>query len=337
MKFVDEVTLFVSGGHGGRGCVSFRREKFVPRGGPDGGDGGDGGDVVLEADEGLNTLLELGGKRHFRGKDGGHGKGKGMYGRRGERALIRVPVGTVVKDARTGKVMVDLIRPKQAFVAAYGGKGGRGNLSFATSTNRAPRHSQPGRPGEERTLALELKLLADVGLVGLPNSGKSTLISKISAARPKIADYPFTTLNPQLGVVKTGYSGSFTVADIPGLIEGAHQGAGMGIRFLKHIERTRILLHLIDLSEAGPNDPYETFLKVDQELRAYAEELARRERLIVFTKLDLIQDPKVLHRAERQFQEKGFKTMAISAITGQGMEELLRRLAKKVLGPPERP
>lgn len=331
MKFLDEAKILVTGGHGGRGCVSFRREKYVPRGGPDGGNGADGGDVVVQADEGLNTLIDLKGKRHFRGGRGGHGKGKTMHGRRGKQEVIRLPVGTVVREAESGKVLVDLLKSGQRFVVGHGGKGGRGNLSYMSSTNRAPRQAQPGEAGEELTLRLELKLLADVGLVGRPNAGKSTLIAKISAARPKVADYPFTTLRPHLGVVKAGDYQSFTVADIPGLIEGASEGVGMGIRFLKHIERTRIFLHLLDISDPSQDDPFESFLKIDKELLSYSKKFSRRTRWVVFTKMDVLTDRKKLREAEKVFSKKGYKTFAISAVTGEGVQGLVKELAAEVL------
>ncbi|HCU25414.1 MAG TPA: GTPase ObgE [Deltaproteobacteria bacterium] len=330
MKFIDEATITVSAGHGGKGCVSFRREAHEPRGGPDGGNGGKGGDVLLQTDPGLGTLLDFRYKRHFEAKRGGHGQGANRYGRGGEDTVIRVPVGTMVKDAKTGDLLVDLAKPGQSYLAAKGGRGGRGNLSYLSSTNRAPRQVQPGEAGEERQLKLELKLLADVALVGRPNAGKSTLLSRISAARPKIAAYPFTTLQPQLGVVQVGDAPAFTVADIPGLIEGAHQGAGMGIRFLKHIERTRLFLHLIDLSDLEFSDPWAGFVQVESELAAYSLHFKKRPRWVLFTKIDLLQSPQALKKAERRFAAKKIKTFAVSALTGLGMEKLLQALAKAV-------
>ncbi|MCP5468726.1 MAG: GTPase ObgE [Deltaproteobacteria bacterium] len=333
MKFLDEAKIYVQAGHGGPGCVSFRREAHVPRGGPDGGNGGDGGSVIIMTDEGLNTLYELKGKRHFRAKSGGNGMGKGMQGRRGADAIIRVPPGTLIRDAESGHLLADLTENHQSFIVAKGGLGGRGNLSYASSTNRAPRKAQSGLPGEEKMIQLELKLLADVGLIGRPNAGKSTLISAISAARPKIADYPFTTIQPQLGVVKLNNYKTFTVADIPGLIEGAHQGTGMGIQFLKHIERTRIFLHLIDLLDPEEPDPFISFDKIEHELKSYSEEFEKRTRWVVFTKGDLLQDEaekEKLREAREVFSKKAIPHWTISAHTRQGLTELIQALAKKL-------
>jgi GTP-binding protein len=330
MKFIDEAKIYVYGGHGGNGCVSFRREKFVPRGGPDGGDGGHGGDVVLEVDGGRNTLLDLKGKRHFYARAGAGGKGKGMTGRGGRSEILRVPVGTLVKDADSGEILADLVTAGGKFIVAKGGRGGKGNTHFVSSTNRAPRQSQPGEAGEERTIRLELKLLADVGLVGRPNAGKSTLIARISAARPKIADYPFTTLVPQLGVVDAGNYKSFTVADIPGLIEGAHEGAGMGIRFLKHIERTRLFLHLIDLSDPTQTDPWESFQQIQKELESFSPEFVDHAQWVVLTKADLHSDFKELEKMRRLFEKRGYPTFIISAVTGKGIPELVREAGKWV-------
>ncbi|MFO1462910.1 MAG: GTPase ObgE [bacterium] len=331
MKFIDEVQITVRGGGGGDGCVSFRREKYVPRGGPDGGNGGDGGNVVFEADSGLLTLLDFRYRKIFEAQRGGHGLGANRYGRTGRDEVIRVPVGTVVKDPESDEVLADLIEPGQRYLAAQGGRGGRGNLSYVSSVNRAPRQRSLGKPGEERELKLELKLLADVGLIGRPNAGKSTLISRISAAKPKIADYPFTTLQPVLGVVKAGLR-SFTVADIPGLIEGASQGAGMGIKFLRHIERTRVFLHLIDLSDPEYPDPWKSYQLIEKELLAYSPEFKKRKRWVVFSKIDLLTDPKVLKKAEQVFSAKKRKTFAVSAATGKGLDQLLQALAKEILG-----
>ncbi len=329
MRFIDEAIINVKGGNGGNGCVSFRREKYVPHGGPDGGNGGDGGSVILQADLGLSTLLDFQYRKNFEGERGEHGKGKNLYGRRGEPAVIRVPTGTVIKDEATGDILADLTHSGQTYLAAVGGKGGRGNTTYVSSTNRAPRQSEKGKEGEERTLKLELKLLADVGLVGRPNAGKSTLISRISAAKPKIANYPFTTLQPHLGVVKMGDQ-NFTVADIPGLIEGAHEGAGMGIRFLKHIERTRIFLHLIDLSDLEHPDPYDSYVKIKKELLSYSSNFKKRPEWVVFSKIDLITDRKILKKAEQFFAKKKLKTFAISAATGEGVDPLIKALAKEV-------
>ncbi len=289
MKFVDEAIIRVEGGAGGNGCVSFRREKFVPLGGPDGGNGGRGGSVWLEADAALNTLVDLRHRRLFRAARGRHGMGSDRNGRGGEDHIVRVPAGTLVHDADTGELIGDLTEPGQRLLVARGGAGGLGNAHFKSATNRAPREATPGEPGEARELRLELKLLADVGLVGLPNAGKSTLIGAVSAARPKVADYPFTTLHPHLGVVETGAGRGFVMADIPGLIEGAAQGAGLGVRFLKHLARTRLLLHLVDMAPVDPAaDPAAAVRQVEAELEAYSPELAARERWLVLNKMDLV-------------------------------------------------
>lgn len=330
MKFIDEAKIQVTGGRGGDGCVSFRREKYVPRGGPDGGNGGDGGDVVLEVDVGRNTLLDLKGKRHFRARHGGPGRGKGMHGRRGLAEIIRVPQGTVVKDAESGEILADMVFSGQRFIAARGGRGGKGNLAFVSSTNRAPRQCQSGEEGQERLLTLELKLLADVGLVGRPNAGKSTLISRISAARPRIADYPFTTLKPHLGVVQAGNYQSFTVADIPGLIEGAHEGAGMGIRFLRHIERTRIFLHLIDPHDPEHSDPVESFRQINQELDSYSPHFAQRTQWVVLTKADLPLEGTSFPELQKKFEKMGYRCFILSAVNSQGLSELIQALAEEV-------
>lgn len=330
MKFLDEAKIYVVGGKGGDGCVSFRREKYVPRGGPDGGNGGDGGSVILEVDPGRNTLIDLKGRRHFRAGNGIQGRGKGMHGRCGTSEIIRVPPGTVVKDFPSGRTLADLVKEGQRFVVAKGGHGGKGNLAFVSSTNRAPRQCLPGEPGQERTVILELKLLADVGLIGRPNAGKSTLISCISAAHPKIADYPFTTLRPVLGVVSTGDYQSFTVADIPGLIEGASHGAGMGIRFLKHIERTRLFLHLIDLKDPEHPDPWESFLGIQKELNLYSRKFSKRTQWVILTKIDQITDSKELKKAIELFEAKGYRTFAISSVTREGLEALVRAVGEEV-------
>ncbi|WP_034764439.1 GTPase ObgE [Chrysiogenes arsenatis] len=327
--FVDSVTISVAAGNGGNGCLSFRREKYVPLGGPDGGNGGKGGNIILEADENLHTLLDFRYMRHYRADRGVHGKGSDMTGRSGEDKVLRVPVGTIVKDANTQEIIADMTQHGERVLVAKGGDGGRGNACFASSTNKAPRRTEPGWPGEERMIALELKLLADVGIAGLPNAGKSTLISRISAARPKIADYPFTTLVPNLGVVKAGDFDSFVVADIPGLIEGASHGAGLGYQFLRHIERTSLIVQLVDLASCE-YDPVDAFRIVDTELRLYSEELANRDRLIVGTKIDSAQDPEAQSALEEVVRENGFDIIFISSITGQNLESLVRAMWEKV-------
>ncbi len=324
--FVDEARILVAGGEGGNGILSFRREKFVPRGGPDGGDGGHGGSVVLVADPELNTLLPFRYKSRFAAERGRHGQGANKAGRSGRDLEISVPVGTVVTDEDGVAVLCDLSRPGQRFMVAQGGRGGRGNARFATSTNRAPRRHEPGGAGEARTVRLELKLLADVGLVGLPNAGKSTLVSRISAARPKIADYPFTTLAPVLGVVSVGDDRSFVVADLPGLIEGAHRGAGLGHRFLRHVERCRLLLHLVDPSVPG-RDPVADIRVVDRELRRYSSDLARRPRILVVTKGDAVQDTAPVRKVEEYAAKKRIPVLTISAVTGSGLDRLVRTSA----------
>lgn len=330
MKFIDEAIIEVKAGDGGNGCMSFRREKYVPKGGPDGGDGGRGGDIVAVADEGMSTLMDLKYRRHFRAERGAHGKGKQMSGAAGEDIVIRVPVGTVIFDENTGIKLVDLVENGAAAVIALGGRGGRGNTHFATSTNRAPRIAEKGGYGETRKLRMELKLLADVALIGRPNAGKSTLISVISAARPKIADYPFTTTTPNLGVVQAGHSGSFTVADIPGLIENAHEGAGLGIQFLKHIERTRLLVHLVDLTDTENKNPLSSYRVIRNELGAYDETLLERPEIIVFTKMDLPEAVAKAESAEKVFNNKGCTVLKISAVAHDGLDSLIQEMYKKL-------
>ena len=320
MGFIDEAKFFVKAGDGGNGCVSFHREKFVPKGGPNGGDGGKGGDVYLVADHNLRSLIDFRYRSHFKADSGVRGQGSDLHGRGGKDAVLRVPMGSVIKDAETGTVLVDLTEPEQTFLAAKGGRGGLGNSRFATSTNRAPRKATPGQPGEERWLIIELKLLADVGLVGLPNAGKSTLLSKLSAANPKIASYPFTTLAPQLGVLQFKYTEPCIIADIPGLIEGAHQGIGLGHQFLRHIERTSILLHLIDASTPG-DQPQQDYQVLAHELAAYNEALADRKHLIVLNKIDLI-DGERLAEIKECFTSCNVPLLTISAETGENIESL---------------
>jgi GTP-binding protein len=304
--------------------VSFRREKFIPRGGPDGGDGGKGGDVILKTTSRKRTLYQFRYKKHFNAKKGAHGQGKKKTGKNGQNLVIELPPGTLVTDANTGSVIKDLVKTNETFVIAIGGRGGQGNTRFKTSTNRAPRFAQPGEPGETITLKLDLKLLADVGIIGLPNAGKSTLISAISSARPKIGNYPFTTITPSLGVVQTDWAEPFVVADIPGLIEGAHKGTGLGIKFLRHIERTRILVHLIDIATIDLDNPLQAYNIINQELALYNSELAQKPQIIVLNKIDL---PHIRKAAEIfQSAVKDRKIGLISALTGKGVEELKRQI-----------
>jgi GTP-binding protein len=328
--FIDRAKIRVQGGHGGNGVTAFRREKFVPRGGPSGGDGGRGGDVWLVADSSLNTLLHLRyNPLHIAGR-GLHGEGAKRSGHNGEDIEVRVPVGTQIADATTGELLQDLATDGSRWLAARGGRGGFGNAHFATSTNRAPRYHQEGSEGEERDLQLELKLLADVGLVGFPNAGKSTLIATVSAAKPKIADYPFTTLEPHLGVVDMGDFRTFVIADIPGLIEGAHKGAGLGDRFLRHIERTKLLLHLVDISSASGRDPVIDYETVNRELAAYNPALAARPQFVVATKLDALQEPARLDVLRERAERDGKQFSAISSATGNGVRQLMEAVAAKL-------
>jgi GTP-binding protein len=334
MQFIDEVKIEVKAGHGGAGCVSFRREKFIPFGGPDGGDGGKGGDVVIEVSPSLSTLLDLRHRPHQKAGRGGHGMGKDRHGANGKDLCIPVPAGTVIKDADTGEVLADLTEPGERVVLLRGGRGGQGNARFASSTNKAPKFAQPGEPGEERIIRLELKLLADVGLFGFPSVGKSSFITKISAARPKIADYPFTTLTPNLGVVSYKNFRSFVVADIPGLIEGAHQGAGLGHRFLKHVERTGLLLHIIDLSLMPERDPLRDYETLNRELALFGEQLAGKPQIVVVNKIDLPHVRENLKSVAARFAKLGVRLFPISAATGEGIPELLDEIAGRLWGAP---
>jgi GTP-binding protein len=331
--FIDEARILVKAGDGGNGCVAFRREKFVPRGGPSGGDGGRGGDVVMQASQQHNTLIHFRYNPEHKAERGRHGEGSNCTGKDGESAILKVPVGTSVFDYETGELIHDFSLPDEKFVIAKGGRGGRGNQHFATPTHQAPRESEPGRLGEERTYRLELKLLADVGLVGYPNAGKSTLISRISAAKPKIADYPFTTLAPNLGVVSVGEAPndeSFVVADMPGLIEGAHLGAGLGIQFLRHIERTRVLVHLVDVSDgSGRPDPVEDFKVINAELDSFGHGLAEKPMIIVASKIDAA-NPDKLKKLTTYAKRRKLEFFPISAVTGEGIEELKWALAAHV-------
>ncbi|HUK17142.1 MAG TPA: GTPase ObgE [Bryobacteraceae bacterium] len=331
MQFLDEARILVKAGDGGNGCLAFRREKYVPRGGPSGGDGGRGGDVYLVATEHQNTLLQFSYNPEHKAERGRHGEGSNKTGADGRSIELDLPVGTVVYDEATGERLVDLTEPGQRFLVARGGRGGRGNARFATSTHQAPTEHEPGRAGEERRLRLELKLLADVGLVGFPNAGKSTLISRISAARPKIADYPFTTLEPILGVVQLPDYRSFVVADIPGLIEGAHLGAGLGIQFLRHIERTRLLVHLVDVSEASGRDPVHDFETIMAELASFSQELAQKPMIVAASKMDVAQDPARVEALRHFARERGLEFFEISSATGQGIEALKFAMAERVL------
>ncbi len=331
MRFIDEVEIHVRGGDGGRGCVSFRREKFVPRGGPDGGDGGKGGDVVLQATNAKQTLLDFHFQRHFRAARGAHGRGKQQTGKSGEDLILLLPVGTQVRDAATGDLLADLLADGTRYVVARGGEGGKGNMHFATPTRQAPRFAQSGREGDERHIRLDLKLLAEVGLIGFPNAGKSTLISKISSARPKIADYPFTTLVPNLGVVSLPEGNSFVVADIPGLIKGAHEGAGLGLKFLRHVERTRVLVHLIDVADAAESCTLvERYHTVNHELGQYSAKLLTKPQIVALTKIDLVLDQGGLREILGAFTAMGTPVHAISSVTGEGIRELVWEMARQV-------
>lgn len=327
--FIDRTKIRVHGGDGGNGVTAFRREKFVPRGGPSGGDGGRGGDVWIVADESVNTLLHLRYNPLHVAKRGLHGEGSNRSGKEGADAIVRVPVGTQVFDPLTNDLLFDFNEDGQRWLAARGGRGGFGNAHFATSTNRAPRYHQEGSSGDEFELQLELKLLADVGLVGFPNAGKSTFISVVSAAKPKIADYPFTTLEPHLGVVDLGDFRTFVVADIPGLIEGAHEGHGLGDRFLRHVERTTLLLHLVDVSSSG-RDPVSDYEIINHELAAYNEQLASREQIVVATKIDALDEPDRVSAVRARAEKDGRKFFAISAVTGEGVPALIQAVAREV-------
>jgi GTP-binding protein len=326
MKFIDEVTIEVTAGRGGHGCMAFRREKFRPMGGPCGGDGGRGGDIVIVGDQGLSTLIELKFSSRWRARSGGNGKGKDMFGKGAPPTRIRVPVGTIVTDEATGEALADITRHGQEVVAATGGRGGRGNLSFKSATRTAPDWAEEGKPGEHRRLRLELQLIADVGLAGFPNVGKSSLIRKVSASRPRVADYPFTTLVPNLGVVRLDEVRSFVIADIPGIIEGASRGAGLGLRFLRHIERTRLVCHVLDAAPYGGLDPLKGWEILNEELRQHSPTLAKKPQVVVLNKIDL---PEVREKAAslaRRFKRRGIKLHAISALTGEGVPDLMETL-----------
>jgi len=324
VKFIDEAIITVESGSGGRGCVSFRREKHVPRGGPNGGDGGKGGDVILKSTSRRRTLFPFQLKRQFKAKKGAHGQGKQKTGRNGKDLIIEIPPGTLVKDADTSEVLKDFTAADESYIVVQGGKGGLGNARFKTSTNRAPRYAQPGEDGQNRRLKLELKLLADVGIIGLPNAGKSTLISKISSATPKIGNYPFTTLTPTLGVVETSWSEPFVVADIPGLIEGAHQGVGLGTQFLRHIERTRILIHLIDVGVIDLEHPLDPFKTVNRELKSFNPQLTQKPQIVALNKMDL---PGAQEAADAFMAALDAEpVILISAIKQKGVKKLISRI-----------
>jgi GTP-binding protein len=329
MKFIDSAKIFLRAGNGGDGCVSFRREKFVPRGGPDGGDGGNGGSIIFIADKKINTLIDFKYKKHYRAEDGEPGRGKNQHGKNGKDLFIRVPAGTIIKNAETGEMIVDLVNDGDSAIVAKGGRGGRGNASFATSTRQAPRIATKGEKREPLWVLLELHLIADVGIIGMPNAGKSTLISRISSAKPKIADYPFTTLTPNLGVVRFGDFKSFVVADMPGLIEGAHRGAGLGDKFLKHIERTKVLVHLI-----APDSKEDSVIKkykiIRNELEKYNPELLLRPEIVALNKIDIPFVRKRIEKIKKKFAEKSIKVYPVSAVTGEGLGELINEIADKL-------
>ena len=324
MKFFDEARITVQSGDGGRGCLSFRREKYVPRGGPDGGDGGKGGDVILRSTSRRRTLYPFQLKRQFKAKNGAHGQGKQKTGRNGQDLIIEIPPGTLVKDANSNEILKDFTTAGESYIVVRGGRGGLGNARFKTSTNRAPRHAQPGEAGQFRELKLELKLLADVGIIGLPNAGKSTLISKISSATPKVGDYPFTTLTPTLGVVETEWGEHFVVADIPGLIEGAHQGAGLGTQFLRHIERTRILIHMVDAATIDPDHPLDAYETVNKELKSFNAQLIQKPQIVVLNKMDLAGTADAADAFTEAFHHE--PVILISAVKKKGLKQLISRI-----------
>jgi GTP-binding protein len=331
--FIDEVRILVKAGDGGNGCLAFRREKYVPRGGPSGGDGGRGGDVVFVATEHANTLLHFRFNPEHKAERGRHGEGSNKTGADGKSIEVKVPVGTVIHDEATGERLYDFTHAGETFTVARGGRGGKGNARFVSSTHQVPTEHEPGKPGEEKRLRLELKLLADVGLVGFPNAGKSTLISRISAARPKIADYPFTTLEPNLGVVQLPNFRSFVVADIPGLIEGAHLGTGLGIQFLRHIERTRLLVHLVDVSESTGRDPVHDFEIIMQELASFSDGLAAKPMVLVASKIDAAQDTSRIDALRELSEQRNLEFFEISSVTGLGVDALKFAMAERVLPP----
>lgn len=324
--FIDLAKIYVKAGDGGNGCVAFRREKFVPFGGPAGGNGGKGGDVVLVADEKLQTLMDFKYKKHYKAKRGQHGSGGNKFGKSAEDLILKVPVGTIVKDAETGEIIADLIENGQKVIIAKGGKGGKGNTAFKSPTNQAPTEAEEGEKGEERWIILELKLLADIGIIGFPNAGKSTLISTISHAKPKIADYPFTTLSPVLGVIQFDIGESVVIADIPGLIEGASEGQGLGHDFLRHIERTKALIHVIDISDFREREPTEAFEAINKELENYSPELLKKQQIVVGNKIDMLSNKEEIEDLKKKFEEKGYKFIPVSLVTKEGIDELLNEI-----------
>ena len=326
--FTDYVKIIAKAGDGGNGAISFRREKYVAAGGPDGGDGGKGGDVYFEVDPDANTLIDFRYKKKFKAENGKNGEGARRFGKSGEDLIIKVPIGTIIKDAKSERVLADLSEKGQKVLILHGGRGGKGNSNFATATRQAPRFAQDGETGEEKELILELKLLADVGLIGFPNVGKSTLLSIVTDATPKIANYHFTTLDPNLGVVKKEYGDSFVIADIPGIIEGASEGTGLGIQFLRHIERTRLLLHVIDVSGSEGRNPVEDFYTINKELKKYSEKLSSRKQIIVANKIDSMQDEKLYNELEKLAKDKGLEIFKISAATNKGVKELIQHVSQ---------
>ena len=334
MKFIDDVKIWVKSGDGGNGCVSFRREKFVPRGGPDGGDGGRGGDIIFEADPNLNTLADFIFKPRYAAGRGGSGQGSNKTGRSGGDLVLKVPVGVLIKDPETGGVFHDLSEPGERWTFLTGGRGGKGNARFVSSVRRAPRIATPGEPGQEKWARLELKILADIGLVGLPNAGKSTLLSKLTSARPKIADYPFTTLSPKLGVIDRGAKTPITLADIPGLIKDAHKGSGLGVRFLRHIERTKALAHLIDISEVPFDDPLQPFRIIREELSQYGSGLESKPFIVVLNKVDLVEADGWLDIVAQAYEERGYRTVRVSALNDIGLDALMAALESLAIKKP---
>jgi len=330
MKFVDKAKIYVKAGDGGNGCVAFRKEKFVPLGGPSGGNGGKGGDVILQTDSRLGTLLDFKYKIHYKAKSGQNGSGSNKHGKKGDDLIIKVPVGTVVKDADTGEIIADLIKEGQKVIVAKGGKGGKGNAAFKSSTNQSPDFAEEGEKGEEKWIELELKLIADVGIIGFPNVGKSTLISVLSNAKPKVADYPFTTTVPVLGVLKIDYNKSIVLADIPGLIEGASLGHGLGHEFLRHIERTKALIHMIDISDFREKEPIDAFEIINNEMKNYSKKLIEKPQIVVGNKIDILSDKLLLSKLKEVFNKKGFVFVPVSLVTGEGIETLKNEIRKLI-------